>query len=268
MSQLLGASNVAFPSNEEIHENFTAWQKSCQLVVVEELMAKGRLEIMNKLKPMITQPLAVIREMYKPTYTQDNVYNFLIFTNFENSIVIDENDRRYCIIFSPAEPREAEYYDKLWDWTEENIGAIGYCLQERDLSEFNPNQAAPYTTAKDIVVQQSMPPLKDWLKSGLDFDTAPPFYGHKIVSPLLIAQSLPKHIRFGNPQSVRRYLRELGWVEMRKIKQLGKVVFYNPEGINIEKEASDEAIIALYEKWVDDFYSNHEQQSAQSEMGY
>jgi hypothetical protein len=64
---------------------------------VEEMMAKARQEIMNKLKPMITEPWCTIREMYRPAYEQPNRFNFLFFSNHNNALLLDNSDRRYCI---------------------------------------------------------------------------------------------------------------------------------------------------------------------------
>ncbi len=79
MERLLGSSNVATVDTSELKGDFTGWMKGAQLIVVEEMMAMGRLELMNKLKPLITQPHLRINEKYVPQYRMPNRANFLLF---------------------------------------------------------------------------------------------------------------------------------------------------------------------------------------------
>lgn len=61
MRQVLSEHNVGKVNNQQLHETFTAWQRNTQLVVVEEVMTQGRLELMDKLKPRITEDWCTIR---------------------------------------------------------------------------------------------------------------------------------------------------------------------------------------------------------------
>ena len=176
MRTVLGASNVRSPSNEEIHEPYTGWCKEAQLVVIEEVMAKGRLELMNKLKPLITQPIANIREMYTPPYEQPNRFNLMMFTNHPDSIIIDKDDRRYCVIASPAEPKGTAYYNMLFKWLHENAGAVLYYFQNRDISEFQPMGHAPMTEGKKDLIETSRSILEEWIENGIE-EEAWPFQG-------------------------------------------------------------------------------------------
>lgn len=117
MQQVLGAHNVHTLDVEHLHEQFTEWQSKTQFVIVHEMMARGRMELMGKLKSMITDPVCSIREMYAPVYKQPNRFNFLFFTNNKNSLLIEKDDRRHCILNSEAEPHadEDKYYKPLFE---------------------------------------------------------------------------------------------------------------------------------------------------------
>jgi uncharacterized protein DUF5906 len=217
MRQLLGKNNVSSPTNEVIHEIYTAWQKSCQLVVVEEIMARGRMELMNKLKPIITQDITVVREMHKPAYEQPNCFNLLMFTNHEDSIIIDKTDRRYCVIFSPAKPRGDEYYAALWKETEGAAAAILYWMLKRDLSKFSPKGHAPMTGGKEALIEMSMPPLQSWMAECISHDTWP-FQGD-IVSAHHLLECLPTPLRnFASSQQLGRALKACGAIQLGQIK--------------------------------------------------
>ena len=216
MRHCLGNKNVASPSNEAIHEPFTGWQKACQLVVIEELMARGRLELMNKLKPMITQDIAVIREMYRPPYEQPNRFNLLLFTNHEDAIIIDETDRRYCVLYSKAQPKEPAYYGNLWNWTKDNAGRILYWLQRRDLSEFKPYAHAPMTAGKEQLISDSMPPLLQWIKDGIETRTWP--FRCDLVASNHLIENLPKHLKGSHPNAVSRELKKAGALPLKQVR--------------------------------------------------
>jgi|TARA_B100000959_G_scaffold145571_1_gene152871 hypothetical protein len=202
MRQLLGAHNVSLPSNEQLHEIYTGWQKSCSLVVIEEMMAVGRLDLMNKLKPMITQDIAMIREMYREAFEQPNVFNFLMFTNHEDAILVDEDDRRYCILYSPAEKRDTEYYRELWGWLREHAGRLLGWTLNRDLNKFDPMCRAPMTNAKQLLIQDSLPPVAAWMKECIEQESWP-FMGD-LVCPTHLLACLPSHLRNTNLNAITK----------------------------------------------------------------
>lgn len=247
MRLCLGKSNVSTPSNEAIHESYTGWQKSCQLVIIEELMARGRMELMNKLKPMITQPIANIREMYKPAYEQPNRFNMMMFTNYEDAIVIDENDRRYCVLFSIAIPKLPEYYKELFKWTEANAGKILNWLAKRDISQFEAMGHAPMTSSKEQLITESMPPLHKWLKDSIENEVWP--LACDLATTVHLAEHTPKHLRGVTPTQIGKVLRKLGVRELKQVKLTvgGHVRLLSLRRHEMYKSASDEKLVRCYE---------------------
>jgi len=249
MKNLLGSHNVKSPTNEDMHDKYTDWQKNCQLIIIEELMARGRLELMNKLKPMITQSTCMIREMYQASYELPNRYNFLMLTNHEDAIIIDEKDRRYCVIWSPAVPKEESYYELLFAWAEGSAGAILYYLLARDLSAFPAKGHAPATKAKDKLVRLSATPLKAWIMYGIESEGWP-FMGDVIVSSHL-SKCAPNYIKGASPNAIGRVLTEL------KCKQLPQIRLSSGERIRpwtlrrheVWESVGTEAVISEVEKW-------------------
>lgn len=249
MRKVLGEHNVSNPSNEELHEKYTGWQKSCQLVIIEELMARGRLELMNKLKPMITQDIAVVREMYKPSYPQPNCFNLQLFTNYEDAIIIDEHDRRYFVYFSPAKPRSHKYYQELWAWTDSHAGRILSYLQDRDLKEFIAKGHAPMTDSKRKIVGDSLPPLEQWIKEGIE-DQAWPFHGD-LISTRHLMRCIPRNVKFVNLTILGKALRKFGAQELKRVKLSNNesVTLLSVRKHEIYESASGSYLINEYERW-------------------
>lgn len=251
MRSLLGKDNVAFPSNESLHEVYTGWAKSCSLIVIEELMAKGRLELMNKLKPMITQDSVQIREMYRPAYEQPNVFNMLMFTNHEDAIIIDRTDRRYCVLFSPADPKPAEYYKDLWAWSEANLGSILGYLFRRDLSEFQPKAHAPMTEGKKELIRNSMLPVEAWVREGMESEAWP--FQMEVISPSHLSEVAPPGIKGVSMKAITNALKICGATPLGQVKVegVGRLRMWALRRGEMWKDAQPETIASEYLRWSD-----------------
>jgi hypothetical protein len=211
MERLLGSYNVSRPSNENLHETFIDWLKHCALVIIEELMTIGRRELANKMKPMITEPNVMIREMYRPAYSQPNVCNFLMFTNHDDAIQITKDDRRYCILRASEKRRPLSHYHDLWEWVKkaENLSAILYYLRQRDLSKFNPHADAPMTEEKVALIGASAPKLQQWLKARIEEEQYPCDCDLLAVSDLT-GDILPPELRGHSLNEISQILINLG----------------------------------------------------------
>lgn len=165
MSAMLGPENISKPSNQELHEIYSSWEKQCSLVIVEEVMVSDKQDLMNKLKPKITEPVTRVREMHKAAYEQPNRYNMLLLTNHENALRIDDTDRRYYVIYSPAEHRSPEYYIGLFNWAAqpESIAALQHWAINYDLTGFVAKGHAPRTEARKEMIHQSRNRLEEFI---------------------------------------------------------------------------------------------------------
>jgi hypothetical protein len=251
MRVLLGERNVSSPSNDDIHETFTGWAKNCSLVIIEELMARGRLELMNRLKPMITQPLITVREMYRPPYSQPNCFNLLMFTNHENAVTPGRDDRRYCIIYSKAPQRPVKYYEALWGWTRAHYGSILSLLMERDLKQFNPLSNAPHTSWKEELIRTSTP-LLQWMNEKIELAEWP--FQSDVVSVMHLSECLPRSIR-GNYyiNQIGDALKELKCKPLErgaiKLETGGQVKLWTVRRHEIWNGADSSTLRTEYEKW-------------------
>lgn len=194
MERILGEHNVSRPSNDELHSDFNSWASACQLVVVEELMAQGRRETANKLKTLITDPRVRVNEKHKHPYTIENAMSFLMFTNWDDPIPIDDDDRRYMVLMSPAQPRPPEYYEALFRRLEGDGPALALGeLASRDLSAFPGQGRAPATTGKERMRRAGMGDVEAWLLD-LYESGRPPLHGD-VVSAQDLAEALPDRLR-------------------------------------------------------------------------
>jgi hypothetical protein len=221
MRLVLGPHNVKMVSNDQLHETFTQWQRNTQLVVVEEMMAKARLELMNKLKPIITEDWCTIREMYRPPYEQPNRFNFLFFSNHQDSLIIDNTDRRYCILKTDAKPHPESnaYYGPLFDWTRANAAVIAHCLKNRPLSNFKPKAHAPMTAGKRALIKQSMLPIEQYIYDQVEAGEYPCHW--ELLSPAVMVKPLNDVGIKANPKEVAKAFFKLGYKNLGD-RRIGK----------------------------------------------
>lgn len=215
---LLGEFNVSCPTNEQIHDKYTDWQKGCQLVIIEELMARGRIDLLNKLKPIITELWTMIREMYTPPHRYPNRFNIIAFTNHENALPIDNDDRRYGILESKVTAQGTDYYNRLWSWAEkpESTAALLHYFKQRDISHFKRHARAPSTKAKEAMIEASRTPLEQWIIGGIE-DNCWPFNRNLVAIRHLTAEHVcPHQFRSYSPQKWAEALKKAGAVRYPK----------------------------------------------------
>ena len=195
LEAILGEHNVERPTNDEMRGDFSAWALKAELVVIEELMASGRQEMANRLKPMITDTSVRIHEKHRTPYSIENHMNFLIFTNHEDPIPIEHGDRRYMVIMSNAKPRDETYYIKLFNRLKDGTSpgqAMGYFLA-RDLSKFNGMGRAPATAGKERMRRAGMTEVEAVLLEKLEGGDTP--FDGNLIAMQDVVDCLPDHLK-------------------------------------------------------------------------
>jgi len=207
LERIFGPHNTGRPMNASIQSQFNGWARNVKLVVIEELMVKGRVDLMNHLKPMITDPLIEINEKYQPAQKITNNCVIVAFTNHDDALPVEDDDRRYMIIISEAFPRGAAYYDRLFTWAEKDNGdaIIWDWLLKRDIGKFNGKGRAPTSASKDEMREASRTDYDArWMhlfQSGL-----PPFHGQYVTEQDLV-DALPEKMQMrGSRAHARKFL--------------------------------------------------------------
>jgi hypothetical protein len=212
MRRIIGDRNVVLPRNDEVTRNFTGWQEGKQLAIIDELMTLGRLEVSNRLKTVITEPLLRIEEKYMTAYTIPNYLNLLCFTNHRDALPIEAGDRRWLVIFSPAKPQAQEYYDRLFEKIESAVGAaaVKYYLAQRQIA-LSPNGRAPETLAKAEMRGYSLGEIADWLRVRFEDQAAP--FDFPLVRLEDILSEMPRDLKLKHKNAqavVTKFLYEIG----------------------------------------------------------
>jgi hypothetical protein len=177
MSLLLGA-NVQSLDTATISGRFTSWAVGAILNIVEEIRISGtnRWGIMDRIKPYITNDSVVCERKGYDVETLPNFTSYLLLTNHKDAIPLDDEDRRYCIIYCRLQTSEQlhdyfdgvegveTYFDKLFSLTRARPDALARFFTDYVLPiSFKPFGRAPYTEAKGQMVDLAVSEHRDVL---------------------------------------------------------------------------------------------------------
>jgi len=216
MAAVLGGQNVRGVDANALNENFTKWAEGHRMVFFEEIRLAGhnRFEILDKLRPFLSNQTVNIRRMQTDLYEIPNVTNYVMFTNYLDALPINSNDRRYFIIrtafqtehhLSRFEKDHPNYFTDLFNMVAFEGRALRWWLLNREISpDFRAKGRAPKTDARAMMIDESessdqLDLVREAVESGEH-----PLVGHKIVSV----------------KELRAMLPELGGLDRRQLAQL------------------------------------------------
>ena len=163
----MGERNVASvgPSVVMNSGGFTDWAHGACVIGMEELNMEGknRYVIANAFKDNITNSRVTINRKGKGLLQIVNISNFIAYTNFNGAVPLEDNDRRWYVVFSPYTSvhdavkalglanTEAlgQMFDAIFDAVRDCPGEFRKWLMEMAIPEwFKPNAHAPDTDEK------------------------------------------------------------------------------------------------------------------------
>lgn len=206
MTNVLGKENTMSVNSRQLKQQFTSWAEGNKLVSFEEIRVKGenRFELMDALKPFITNDDVDVRRMHTDIYKVPNVTCFLLFTNHADAIPVQDSDRRWLILatsilsakqmkdFNEANP---EYFVNLFAAIKDHAGAILKWLKQYKLHpEFKADGNAAETDAKnlmrDVSRAEAFDDLEELLNQGPQWD---------ICNELVCIHSLKRYTQETSP---------------------------------------------------------------------
>lgn len=118
------------------------------LIADEVVMQKDRYDIKNLLKTLVTGTKIRINPKHVAAYDEANHCNLVFLSNESMPAVLEEDDRRHCVIWTPPK-KPPEFYQALRNAKANGcIEAFHHYLLRLDLGDFNPGTPPPETAAK------------------------------------------------------------------------------------------------------------------------
>jgi hypothetical protein len=234
MRTVMGVSNVTMVNaNTIIKFNFSDWSQGQCLCCVEEIRivsTKGqdKWEAINKMKPFITNNVIEVRPLGKASINVVNTTSYLLFSNYQDALPLDDDGRRYLVLFSQWQKRDSLlkfkeanplYYTKLYASLGESPGALRQWLLEHQQEEsFNPLGDAPQTLAKRTMIRKSKPEFILVLDEVIQEDETVEASSELLDITALSDVMLARGVDWPNPKLLESLLERDGYESLGKVR--------------------------------------------------
>ncbi len=183
LAYAIGEQYVHSPRASQLAEKFNGYIDGKMLIIVEEIHMGGRREMLDELKPLVTNGRIEIRQMHAEKRMIDNVANWFFCTNHRDAVLKSRNDRRYAIFFTAQQSYEdivssgmgGDYFPKLYAWLRDGGYAYvahwleNYPIRE-DLNPAGKCHRAPRTSSTDVAIEASIGPIEQEIQHAVETD--------------------------------------------------------------------------------------------------
>jgi len=246
MLHAMGRSYVHAPNARELGEGggkFNGWMEGKLLIVADEIRVDERRDMIEVLKPMITETTLEIQRKGVDQVVGDNVSNWIMFSNYKDAIPINNNSRRFAIFYSPLQTlgdlnargmgENDPYFPTLWGWLE----AGGYEIVTHYLKHFqipahlDPAVAAhraPLTSSHAEALRESRGQYEQRIADAID-EGRQGFRGGW-VSSWAVAKLLGGKVA---PRTISKAIEAIGYVQIGRstgailLEDMSKPTLYN-----------------------------------------
>ena len=244
MQLVMGINNVRLLNVQTLESNFSAWAAGQCMTFIEELKLDNfrKYEILNNLKPYISNQVVEVTAKGKDPRVMLNTTNYFALTNFKDALPLDDKDRRYCILFSQwqssgkleeFEKANPNYYHNIYEDMRNHADELLWWLLNHDIPQsFLDTKRAPTTAAKHAM---SMLAKSDGFL--LVEDAIAEFHGVMINDDVVNLTALASHTssafaegyeHFPKSTAVKNILTDMGYhnIGVYKNKQRKNQVIY------------------------------------------
>lgn len=133
-----------------IEDNFNAdWASKKLFILADEVLARGDMfHLKNRLKGFITGDTIRVNTKMVTAHTERNCMNIVFLSNEKQPLVLENDDRRHCVIWTPPKLPD-DIYDQVNEEIDNGgIEALHDYLLHLDLGNFKPWTWPPTTKAK------------------------------------------------------------------------------------------------------------------------
>ena len=140
-----------------LEDKFTDWASRRLFLIADEVIARSDLyHVKNKLKAFITGEWIRINFKNKSAWDERNHVNVVFLSNEAMPVVLEEDDRRHAIIWTPAKLGPDFYAAVLDEIKNGGVAALHDYLLHHDTGSFGPGTLPPYTDAKHELITLSL----------------------------------------------------------------------------------------------------------------
>lgn len=159
---LVGERNSSAPSaSHVVKSDFNGWIVRKRLVFINEIYEGQSWTAYNRLKSYITDTTLTANEKFVPSYTVRNWAHFILCSNSELALRIDQNDRRFLVPRVTEDkhpPNDTQFWARFHEWLAcGGYGAIAHWADEFVATEgtVRAGEAAPMSLRKQQLIEDS-----------------------------------------------------------------------------------------------------------------
>lgn len=140
-----------------VEDKFNDYASKKLFLIADEVVARSDLyHIKNKLKAFITGEWIRINPKNMGAYDERNHVNMVFLSNESMPVVLEEDDRRHVVIWTPEKLSPAFYRDVQTEIENGGVAALHDYLLHLDLGDFHPATLPPMTNAKRELIDLSL----------------------------------------------------------------------------------------------------------------
>jgi len=222
----IGDKYTHLPPASEISEKFNEWLFNKLFIGIEDVYVPDhKKEIIEVLKPMITNDRLAKRAMQVAQVMGDNFANFILNSNYKDGIRKTRNDRRFAVFYCAQQldtdiirdGMDGSYFPDIYSW----LKADGYAIVANYLAnyaipdELNPAGAchrAPQTSSTDEAIFASLGGVEQEILEAVE-EGRPGFAGGWVSSVAVERLLYSIHATRTIPHNKRKdLLQSLGYV--------------------------------------------------------
>lgn len=226
MTHALGGPYVYAVNARELGEGggkFNAWMRNRLMIIADEIKVDDRRDMMEVLKPMITEDRIEVQGKGADQDMEDNCANWIMFTNHKDAIPISSGDRRYAIFYLAFQTlndltrlgMDGNYFPKLYRWLRKEGGAsfVTHWLKTTPIiPEFDPAgdaHRAPVTSSTAEALIESRTRLEQLIVEAIEMNRKG-FKGGWVSSAAVQMIMREDGLRLSHP-AVGKALKSLGF---------------------------------------------------------
>jgi hypothetical protein len=223
IEKALGERYCHMPMSNELNEKYNAWLFKKLFIGIEDVyVPEHKAEVVEILKPMITNDRIACRAMHADQKMMDNFANFVLNSNHLDGLKKHRDDRRLCVFHTAQmnkndlkmEGMDDAYFTKLYGWLEnDGYEMVTNFLFEYEIPDkYNPKpgfcNVAPVTSSTEDAIEASMGAVEQEILEVIEEDSTPGMCGGWISSVAL--EALLKRMNAAKifPRKKRRDLME------------------------------------------------------------
>lgn len=180
MSYVMGGHYTYRPKAKDLAASgstFNAWMRNKLFIICDEIKVDDTYELMETLKPMISEELIEVQAKGVDQELEDNFSNWMFFSNFRKGMPINPDERRVAPFFTPfqhktdllASQMHESYFTQLYDWQKrEGNAIIAHWLLNYPIERGAIPMTAPHTSSTDEAIRIGRGPIERYIIEGVE----------------------------------------------------------------------------------------------------